>query len=317
MGKVLRTIVLLGVLIIVVGIMGTLGVGHLVYSQVTQVTPREVTIENRDQGREAFEASLARYATRSVSIPSQTFDYEIPALLVEVDGAQDWAVVIHGLGGTKEVMGDTIQHFLREGVNVLAYDQRNSGDHPASSSTGGLLESFDAIDCSRYLQDQVGVEGNLFLYGVSYGGATAAIASGRQPHLWDGIILECPLSDKNILIDEVLAQIEAEDVMPASYMRFSFDCYARIRGFRPQDMNANTWIAMTQSPVLIFRTLADKATPPPMGEDLYEAIPHSHKRLVTSQDADHALIYLQDPDLYFEAFQAFIEAPEALGPSTD
>ena len=63
--------------------------------------------------------------------------------------------MVHGMGASKYSMYNPGQIFYDLGYSLLIYDQRNSGYNKAKYSTFGVLESFDALDCIKYVRKNI------------------------------------------------------------------------------------------------------------------------------------------------------------------
>src|SRR5690554_5508533 len=122
----------------------------------------------------------SEYNIETICIESTLDGHMIPADLITTDGNQnkDTVVMVHGLGGNRLTVYPTAEIFLANGYNVLAFDQRSSGENTAPFTTYGYLESQDVKDYVAYLHDNIDSAKSIGVWGTSFGGATVGIYLG-------------------------------------------------------------------------------------------------------------------------------------------
>lgn len=308
--KVLKK-VLIAILIIVLllSIGFSIFMGKEVFKGFTNIMPVEETIKNAKTYQKYFDAFAEDKFVEELNIPSSKYNHKIPALLVRKPGNKNIAVLVHGLGGTKTSMPHIMRIFLNLGYDVIAIDERNSGDNKALYNTFGVLESFDVLDAIKTAKTKIDDDGKIVLWGESYGGATAAIAAGRDDSDIDYLILESPVSDFNEMLDSELKEIEKSQGIPFSYMKWTGNIYTKFKlHFTYNDINACEWIKDVSVPVLITNSDIDKVTPPHMGEDLYNAISHDRKKLYTAKGFEHTEFPKKEEEEYKNLVNNFLEA---------
>ena len=300
------------ILILMVMIIGGIGIsafiGVSVVDGYTNAMTREQTLANRENFREEFENFKKFYNMEEIQISSSEYYHQIPALHVREGNNENITVMVHGMGGTKETVISTVPIFLDLGYDVIAIDQRNSGDNMADSNTFGIFESYDILDAVNYARIIVGKDNKLLLWGASYGGASAAMALGRHESNINYLILDCPVSDVKEFLEDILGEFEREQGIPTSYMLLTGDIASRIKlGFSLDDTNAANWLKETNTPTLIFNSKVDTVTPEHMGIDLYNSIHHDKKELVTSETSPHVMIREEERSLYENSIREFLD----------
>lgn len=303
----------LGILLVALVVLGGLGfsifMGKQVFDGFSNAISREETLRYAKDYEEAFDQFAQGKDLEDLAIPSRQKDHTIPGILIKKPGNKNMAVLVHGLGGTKTSLARIMDIFLDLGYNVLAIDQRNSGDNQAPYNTFGVLESLDILDAVQVAENKMDDGGKLVLWGESYGGASAAIAAGRDDSKIDALILESPLADSNDMLDQELKKIEKNQGIPLAYMRWTSDLYTRSKlHFSFKDINACKWIHQVTVPVFISNSDQDQVTPPYMGEDLYQAIPHDKKRLYTAQGFGHTEFPQKERETYQRQIEDFLQA---------
>lgn len=283
-------------------------IGVSVFDGFTNAYSREDTKKNVKEFEMELDIAKSYFDLEEISIPSTKEEHTIPALHIKEDGNENIALLVHGMGGTKETVLSPASIFLELGYDVIAIDQRNSGDNMAPYNTFGVLESYDILDGINYAKDIVGKNGKVILWGESYGGASSAIALGRDESNVDYMILDCPVSNGKEFLEDILQEIEEEQKIPVDYMMFTGNIVTKFRlGFSFDDFVATKWLENTNTPTLIFNSKVDTVTPEKMGIELYEAIPHDKKILVTSETSPHVEIHLLERDLYKNSLMEFLE----------
>ena len=306
--KITKIILWIVGLLVVLAIGLTLFIGQQVFEGYTNAVSREDTLTYAETYREKFDNFVKDKNFQKVEFPSSKYDHQIPAILIKEPQNKDIAVLVHGMGGTSRSLTDVMGVFLDLGYNVLAIDQRNSGDNLAPYNTFGVLESYDILDAINYAKNEMSEEGKLVLWGESYGGASAAIAAGRNEESIDYLILESPVADSNELLDQELYDIEAQQKIPANYMRFAGNLYTMLKlHFSFKDIDASDYLKNITIPVLITNADQDTLTPPHMGEALFEAIPHDKKQLYTAKGFKHAVFPREDTATYRQIVSQFLQ----------
>lgn len=245
-----------------------------------------------------------------VEIASSTGKHQISADYITYDNNKnhDTVVLVHGNGGDRTMMYPIAQMFLEQGYNVLTYDQRNSGDNTAQYTTFGYLESEDLQDCVEFVREQVDKDKKVGILGQSMGGATAGFYTGKEHanENIDFIILDGPFNDMHEMIESVMYDMNTG--IPVPYLMFCGSVGTKLKlDFFYEEMNVSKSIENTEVPVLVITSKADKTCPADMGEAIYEAIPHTNKKLWMQQDIEHIMGYYVEPKQYTEEVMTFIK----------
>lgn len=267
----------------------TFFIGAQVFNGFTNMVSREETLKYSQNYEQTFNDFAKGKEIHYIEFPSSKYKHNIPAIMVNQAGNKNMAVLVHGMGGTSKSLTHIMDMFLNLGYDVLAIDQRNSGNNQAPYNTFGVLESYDILDAINIAKSEVNDDGKIVLWGESYGAASSAIAAGRDDQNIDYLILESPLADSNEFLDEELREIEEKQGVPASYMKFAGNIYTKLKlHFSFDEINAGKFIRNVEIPVLITNADEDTVTPPHMGESLYKAISHNNKEIFTAKGYKHA-----------------------------
>lgn len=254
----------------------------------------------------AFETA---YNIETIQITSSLDGHMIPADYITINGEKnkDTVVMVHGMGGNRLTVYPMAKMFLENGYNVIAYDQRSSGENTARYTTYGYWESRDLADYVTYANEFIEDDKKLGVWGVSFGGATVGIYLGVEEanEKVDFAILDCPISEMKYLLSTEMEQMNM--ILPVSFMMSLGSLMTKARlGFSYADVDVNQYIAKTSVPILIINSKIDEVTPFFMGEDLYNSITHESKQLFTVEDSDHANVFYDYPKDYESHVMGFI-----------
>jgi len=308
--KLLKIVLITVSAMLVVAILG-IGwfIGSSVVTAATRLTSNEKTALNREDRMERWfddvEAFEKKYTIEQIEIPSTFEEHTIPAdyITQNEDKNNDTAIIVHGLGGNRLSIIVIAEMFLEMGYNVIAYDQRSSGENFAEYNTFGYFESYDLLDYVDYADSFMDKDKQLVVWGTSFGGATVGIALGRNSDKIDRAILDCPVSEARYMLEQESVKMG----IPGGFMIFTGNIALKMKlGFSFDDLNVYEWITDTPVPVLIFNSKADTVTPFFMGEDIYNGIRSKNKKLVTVDNSEHANVFFDYPALYKQEVSDFL-----------
>lgn len=308
MKKVARNIFLGLLILLIIGAIGiSIFIGKAVFDGYTNAVSREETIKNSQEFKKDYDDLLENYKLEKIEIEDQDLDHRVPAIFAKKPGNKNVAVLVHGMGGTKETVAPIMKTFLESGYDAIAYDQRNSGENMADFNTSGLLESEDTRAVIDYIREKY-QDGKLILWGESYGGITSVIATGKDDTNIDYLILESPVSNGFDMIENVMKDISKKQGVPLDFMIKTGDLYSKVKlGISFSDMDGREYIKNIEIPVLITHSKIDKVTPPYMAEDLYAAKADDKKELITVDGYKHASYPYKDRDGYKKIVKDFLE----------
>lgn len=308
MKKIVRNILLgLLILLIIGGIGISIFTGKAVFDGYTNVISREDTIKNSKEFEKDYEDLKKDYNLEKITIENKDLDHKVPAIFAKKPGNKNVAVLVHGMGGTKETVSPIMETFLELGYDAIAYDQRNSGENMTDFNTSGILESEDTRAVIDYVCEKY-QDGKLILWGESYGGLTSVIAAGNNSSNIDYLILESPVSNGFDMIENVMKDISKKQGVPLDFMIKTGDLYSKAKlGISFSDMDGSDYIKNIDIPVLITHSKIDKVTPPYMAEDLYAAKADDKKEIITVDGYKHASYPYKDRESYTKIVKDFLE----------
>lgn len=196
--------------IILIGIIGTCYyTGLSVFNSSMQMVDNESTsIENAKLYFKKINFDLEKfesdYKIETINIQSTLDGHSIPADYITVNGDknENTIIMVHGLGGSRWTNYPIANMLLKNGYNIISYDQRSSGENTAQYTTYGYLESHDLHDYVSYLSEYVDNNKKVGILGASLGGETTGIylGSDHANNNVDFAILDCPLSNMSYVL---------------------------------------------------------------------------------------------------------------------
>lgn len=312
--KVLKIILILIIILLIVGVAWTCYyTGISVFEGSMQLVTNEETSSDyseylKENGIELEEFNEL-YNVEKVEIESTLDGHKIPAdyMLSNNNKNNDTVILVHGLGGNRLSIYPVAKMFLENGYNVIAYDQRSSGENTAKYTTCGYWESRDLLDYVSYVNNIIDSDKRIGVWGTSFGGATVGVALGDEKanEEIDFAVMDCPISNYTYMIEDQLKEMNIG--LPIKFMSFMGNITTDIKlGFSYEDINVCDYVKDTKVPVLIINSKADKLTPCFMGEDLYNAIKNENKKIFTVDDSEHADIFFDYNEQYKEEVLNFI-----------
>lgn len=143
-------------------------------------------------------------------------------------GSNNTVLMVHGYGKNRlQFDEDTfklIQRFTNEGLNVMTFDLRGSGNSPGSISTFGRNETTDVLGAINYLKQQN--TNKIVLMGFSTGASSCLSAVSTTPYKDSiiGVIGDSPYSTINNYLEYA---IDSGTVLPAFPFKYSIDFIVR------------------------------------------------------------------------------------------
>ena len=194
-------------------------------------------------------------------------------------------------------------YFYREGYTVLMPEHRGCGESDGKFLGYGTHESKDTLLWLEYARKRF-PELNIYLYGVSMGGATVLMMSDKinDPAV-KGVIADCSYTSA---WDEFSYQLKTSFHLPNFPMLHTCNLICRlICGYDFRDASPVKAVSNSSLPVLFIHGAADDFVPQFMQDELYAVCP-TRKEKLTVDGAVHARSYYTDPAAYESAMESFI-----------
>jgi len=147
---------------------------------------------------------------KNISFTSSESEEKINGWFFSANGSKNTVLLVHSYGKNRlqfdEETFKLITRFINEGLNVMTFDLRGSGNSSGSISTFGRNETTDVLSAVKYLKQQ-GTE-NIVLMGFSTGASSCLSAVSKTTYRDSiiGVIGDSPYSTIDNYVDYELTQ---------------------------------------------------------------------------------------------------------------
>jgi len=279
----------------------TLIIGSIIYEKTFKTRPREI---RRRRLHEQRLKMLDEYEHQSFMIESSKNKYNIETLHVKSKLESDQVmIIVHGIRSNYHELLPVAFRYLKDGYNVILYNQRQSGLTGGNTSTFGLYEKFDLeeVVCVARRIYKTGIIG---VHGFSMGAATAIMHSelNERHHFVNFYIFDAPYHAMAEAI-EFIAKREEEIKVPSRYIRFAGDAFLRLsKRLSYKDIAPIAAIRLSTRPMLLIHGEKDNVTNVNGSRELFGAIHHNQRRLEVFPEEGHCSAHLSLEDEYLKKF---------------
>ena len=193
------------------------------------------------------------------------------------------------------------------GYHIIAIDQRTHERSEGKYVCYGLRESSDVMRWREKAAELYGKDMPVVFFGLSMGGATVLMASGRVPKEDTGvrcIIADCPLSSPERIITHVMKNYNHNPI-PAPFMLFSNFWSRWLAGFSISSKGTEEIFATSHLHALLFHGDADDFVPPWNSQCVIDAAP-DRAELIMIEGAKHAEAIYYDEKKYMNSIIKFL-----------
>ncbi|KRM22477.1 alpha/beta hydrolase [Latilactobacillus graminis] len=214
-------------------------------------------------------------------------------------------LVAHGYMGKKEDMARYIHLYHDLGYNVLAPDDRASGESEGHAIGYGWTDRLDYVKWTKQVVQKNGQQSQIGLFGVSMGGATVMMTAGEKlPVQVKAVVEDCGYSS---IEGELAYQLNDLFGLPKFPIFYTTNLMARARaGYNFFDGDATKSLAKSKIPIFFIHGGQDKFVPTKMVYENYAAA-NQPKKLWVVKGAGHAKAMAKQPKLYRQKVGAFFE----------
>lgn len=199
-------------------------------------------------------------------------------------------------------------YYLKRGFGMLIPDARAHGASEGTYIGFGCLDREDAAKWISWVLEKEGEDVEIYLHGVSMGGATVLMASGLAlPAQVKGIVSDCAFTSAKEVFSHVL---KAMYHMPSFPIIPAADAInKKYAGYGMDECNSRREVARAKVPILFIHGSKDTFVPYEMCEELYESCAAPKKKFIV-EGASHAESYYMDMEGYEKALTEFFEFAE-------
>jgi len=279
--------------------------GLRVYKKTFKTKPYEVT---KHVLHERYAEELEGYEHQKFFIESSKNKYNVEAIHIKTKVPTDKVmIVVHGIRSTFYDVLPVAFRYLKDGYNVVLYNQRRSGLTGGKTTTFGLYEKFDLEEVATVTR-RIYRDGQIGVHGFSMGAATAIMQSelNEKSNLVDFYILDAPFHTMASTID-LAARRKDATLLPPQYVKFSGDAFLRLRRrVAYKDIAPIDAIHHSTRPILLIHGEKDDTTCPDGSRQLFAAIHHDKRRLEIFPEEAHCTAHEEYEDEYFDRIYRFI-----------
>ena len=212
---------------------------------------------------------------------------------------------MHGFkSGPLHEFAPYVKGYLERGYNIMLASERAEYRSSGKYITLGNKEAKDARMWIDYIIEK-DKDAEIIVEGVSMGGATVCILSGTDlPKNVKGIISDCAYSS---VYDELGFFLANYKGVPKSLILEGIRCYLKL--YLKIDVKKETpleGVKKSKTPILFLQGKKDQLVPAFCANKLYDAC-SSKKKLIMSEEANHACSFAYLLDDYFKEVAEFFE----------
>lgn len=199
-----------------------------------------------------------------------------------------------------------VDMYHTHGYNVLLLDNRAHGESEGRYAGFGILDRYDLLQWIRYVLANIDPLAEIYLHGVSMGGATVLMVSEfRLPENVKAIIADCAYTDVWEILNHVFKRKYHMPMAPV--MEIANLICKRKAGYSFKNISTVDALTNNSLPVLFIHGSEDDFVPVEMSRVNYDACVSEKKELVIVDNANHAESFYRNPELYEKAVFGFIE----------
>ena len=212
-------------------------------------------------------------------------------------------ILFHGYRGSAfRDMSAGIKRAKAVGRNALLVEQRTCGKSEGKVITFGINERHDCLSWVEFVINEFGKDIEIYLGGVSMGGATVLLASSMNlPHNVKGILADSSYASAKEIIKIVVKQLKLPPRIIYPFIKLGAKLYGK---FNIEEVSPIESVKNTNVPIIFYHGENDAFVPYEMSVKLFVDC-NSKKRLVLIPESGHGLCYLVDSKKYVDELIKF------------
>ena len=224
-----------------------------------------------------------------------------------VEGADITEIQFHGYrSGAKRDFACGGYEAILKNHNLLLIDQRAHGESEGKTIAFGVLERYDCLAWIDYLNERLGTDTDILLFGVSMGAATVLMASPLiEAKNVRCIVADCSYSSPEQIIRRVIRDMHLPDKLAFPFVRLGGLIFGRFDICSSSPVEA---VKNAKIPTLIIHGEADSFVPEEMSREIYSSLASPMKDILTVPGADHGISYLVAKEKYLTTVKEFTAA---------
>lgn len=220
-------------------------------------------------------------------------------------GSKTTIICIHGynMDGPTDFAGQGLM-YMSHGFNVLLADNRHHGKSEGDYIGMGALDKYDVPKWAEYVNSKI-PDGDIFLIGVSMGGATVAQASEFHIKNLRGIIDDCGYTSVGDEVKFLAHHMLPVPIPAVPVVNISEAFCKKLAGYDFTSSSSLEAVKHATVPMLFIHGEGDVFVPSSMGKEIFDACT-SEKEALFFPGTQHAQSFFDHPKEYEDAVMAFI-----------
>ena len=247
---------------------------------------------------------LSEQKAQPVTITSED-GLKLAGLWVPAEDAKGTILLAHGYCSSFLVdFGPVMEHYHKQGLNLLLPYQRSHGKSEGRYITFGVLESKDMMRWIDYHNSTFG-KLPMILSGLSMGASTVMyMADEPLPENVRGIIVDCGFTSPKEIIADVFRKVTHLPATPAIWVA---NLFARVfAGFSLTQKDSRKTLTKNRLPIIMVHGMADDFVPCDMTRQGYQVCTGEKQQLLV-EEATHGVSYFHAKERYTTMVNEFIK----------
>lgn len=231
-----------------------------------------------------------------------------PAELFRKEDSRNTAILVHGHGGDHVANYPIAEVWLRNGWNVITFDQRAAGDSPEDKVSFGYYEKLDVKALVDYAGKDMDSE-RIVVHGQSMGAATAGLyaATAHAQENIEAVIMDSSIDGMENMFRGIWRGMEGTENIPEDYVVWCGDRYLRLNyGFGFADTDVCGKMKENKVSTLMLCMEQDDITTVKKMEEMFENVV-AKKKKICYFDSKHIEGLIDEPEKYEEAVVSFLD----------
>lgn len=277
------TVSLLLIAAILAAVIFSINVGKQVAEGLLYMNRGKDTKENSVKQLELWNYDLAgfeaAYVPEKRSVTAKD-GVDSPGAVFDRGGSRT-AILLHGLGGDGVSTYPIAELYLEKDFNVIAVDQRASGDSPDDKVSFGYFEKLDVAAWVDYAKNELKSE-SVVIHGQSMGAATAALYAATEHAVQnvEAVILDSCFDSMENMFLGTWRSMEGTAGIPEDYILACGDWYLnRHYGFGFEDTDIMEKMKENRVSTLILQNTGDDIVSNETAEQMLENCAAEKKKI--------------------------------------
>lgn len=219
----------------------------------------------------------------------------------EVKGA---IILLHGIGSCKEHQYSLAEELATKGWYALAYDARAHGESQGEYCSFGYHEKHDVLKIKTLLQEIIGNNIPMGIWGHSMGASVAVQALALDSTWAFGVILS-PFSQLDRIVLDRMEKYSSFRWKP--YADYVLEKAGEIAVFNPQEVSPELAAPHIKQPIFLAHGSADKAIHPSHGSKVFNKIASQDKEFYLIEGGGHNNIFEVGGTSFKERLYSFLD----------